>query len=300
MLFVIGGKLREVHFPQVIKDEEWTELEKLLTLPPNARSKLDEYIGFCRELRDDATRVFGDRWFNKLSAAIKAEENSKKALDAMIAEPAFFDALAMGLDGQQKIPASELQSVRESLKRASTEKQRLVKWYNDAPERVHHARTGQKTGRTALVVLVQALNRFLIQNTGRPISTGTTGNLMEFVVRACVIAFPHLLDRDRKETIVRKPYDRAELRVRKAIEQVLKDHLANEQSEQISDWQHLVPDWKPATHLILGKGGSHLFSQRRRPRGVAYRKQSSNYLDLSCRTACFSRNCCSTIKNGTS
>ena len=46
--------------------------------------------------------MFGDHWFNKLSAAIEAEEGSKKALDAMIAEPAFFDALAMGLDGQHE------------------------------------------------------------------------------------------------------------------------------------------------------------------------------------------------------
>ena len=71
-----------------------------------------------------------------------------------------------------KIPATELQLIREYLKRASAEKQRLVNWYKNALERVHHDRTGQKTGRTALVVLVQALNRCLIHYTGRPISTG--------------------------------------------------------------------------------------------------------------------------------
>ena len=258
MLFLIGGELREVHFPQVIKDEEWTELEKLLTLPLNARSTLDEYIGFCRELRDDATGVFGDHWFNKLSAAIEAEEGSKKALDAMIEEPAFFDALAMGLDGQHKIPATELQLIREYLKRASAEKQRLVNWCKNALEQLNHERTGQKTGRTALVVLVQALNRCLIHYTGRPVTTGA-GNLMEFVVSVCTIAFPRLLDPDRKETIVRKPYDRAEQRVRKVIEEVLKDHLANEQSHEISDWQHLVPDWKPATRLVLEAKGVHIY-----------------------------------------
>jgi len=278
MLFVIGGELREAHFPQVIKDEEWTELEKLLTLPLNARSTLDEYVGFCRELRDDATSEFGDHWFNKLSAAIEAEEGSKKALDAMIAKPSFFDALAMGLDGQQKIPATELQSIREYLKRASAEKQRLVNWYKDALERVHHDRTGQKTGRTALVVLVQALNRCLIRYTGRPISTGA-GNLMEFVVRVCVIAFPRLLDPDRKETIVRKPYDRAEQRVRKVIEQVLKDHLANEQSEEISDWQHLVPDWKPATRLVLEAKGVHIYFCQDGDR-VEWRIESTQALNL--------------------
>jgi hypothetical protein len=259
MLFVIGGELREVNFPQVFKDEEWTELEKLLPLPLNARSTLDEYVGFRRELRDDATREFGDHWFNKLSAAIEAEEGSKKALDAMIAEPAFFDALAMGLDGQSKIPATEVQSIREYLKRASAEKQRLVNWYNNALKRVHHDRTGQKTGRTALVVLVQALNRCLIRYTGRPISTGK-GNLMQFVVKVCIIAFPSLLEPDRKETAPRKkPYDRAERRVRKVIEQVLKDHLANEQSEEIIDWQDLVPDWKPATRLVLEAKGVHIY-----------------------------------------
>jgi hypothetical protein len=261
MHFIIGGELREVHFPQAIKDEEWTELLKLLTLPPNARSELDEYIGFCRELRDDATRLFGDRWFNILSAVLKPEQDSKKTLDDMIAQPEFFDALAMGLDGQQNIPAKELQSIRDWLKRVSTEKQRLVEWYKEALHRLHHVRTGQQTGRSALVVLVQALNRWLIDYTGSPISTGT-GTLLEFVVKVCVIAFPSLLDPDRKETVVRKPYDRAELRVKKAIGQVLKEHFANLQSEEISlqsedisGWQHLVPDWKPATHLVIrGKG----------------------------------------------
>jgi hypothetical protein len=268
MLFVIGGELREVHFPQVIKDEEWTELEKLLTLPLSARSTLDEYIGFCRELRDDATRVFGNHWFNKLSAAIEAEESSKKALDAMIAEPAFFDTLAMGLDGQHKIPATELQLIREYLKRASAEKQRLVNWYKNALARVHHDRTGQKTGRTALVVLVQAINRCLKDYTNKPISTGK--RRLSFVVKVCTIAFPDLQDSNRKEkkvvchespervAAVRK-YIRAERRVKKVIEQVLKDHLANEQSEEIIDWQRLVPDWKPATHLVLEAEGVHIY-----------------------------------------
>jgi hypothetical protein len=172
MHFIIGGELREVHFPQAIKDEEWTELLKLLTLPPNARSELDEYIGFCRELRDDATRLFGDRWFNILSAVLKPEQDSKKTLDDMIAQPEFFDALAMGLDGQQNIPAKELQSIRDWLKRVSTEKQRLVEWYKEALQRLHHVRTGQQTGRSALVVLVQALNRWLIDYTGSPIQQG--------------------------------------------------------------------------------------------------------------------------------
>ena len=278
MLFLIGGELRQVHFPQVIKDEEWTELEKLLTLPLNARSTLDEYVGFCRELRDDATREFGDRWFKKLSAAIEAEEGSKKVLDAMIAEPGFFDALAIGLDGQSKIPATELQSIREYLKRASAEKQRLVNWYNNAVKRVHHDRTGQKTGRTALVVLVQALNRCLIRFTGRPISTGK-GNLMQFVVKVCIIVFPSLLDPDRKEMAPRKkPYDRAERRVRKVIEH-LKDHLANEQSEEIIDWQDLVPDWKPATRLVLEAKGVHIYFCKDRNR-VEWQVKNTQALNL--------------------
>jgi hypothetical protein len=43
---------------------------------------------------------------------------------------------------------------------------------------------------------------------------------------------------------------------------VLKGHLANEQSEEISDWQHLVPDWKPATHLVLEAKGDHIYFRK--------------------------------------
>jgi hypothetical protein len=128
---------------------------------------------------------------------------------------------------------------------------------------------------------MQALNRFLIEYTGRPITTGTTGRLMEFVVRVCVIAFPHLLDPDRKETIVRKPYDRAELRVKKAIERVLKDHLSNEQSEKIRDWQHLVLDWKPATHLVLEAKGVHIYFCKD-DHHTEWRVKSTEALNLIC------------------
>ena len=186
---------------------------------------------------------------------MKAEEDSKKALDAMIAEPAFFDALAMGLDGQEKIPTTELQSIREWLERVSAEKQLLVEWCEEAQQRVRHIKkTGPKTGRTALVVFVQTLNRFLKRHTNKPISTGK--GCLSFAVKVCTIAFPGLLEPDRKETIIRKPYDRAERRVKKAIEQALEDDF---ESEEISDWQHLVPDWKPATRLVLEAKGVHIY-----------------------------------------
>jgi hypothetical protein len=80
MLFVIGGELRDVHFPPAIKDDDWPEIERLSGLPPKARSELDEYIGFCRQLRNDATLKYHDRWFKALSAVIQAEEESKKRL----------------------------------------------------------------------------------------------------------------------------------------------------------------------------------------------------------------------------
>jgi hypothetical protein len=268
LLFVVGGELRELHFPPVINDEEWGELEKLLTLPPKARSELDDYIGFCRELRDDATGKFGNHWFNLLSAVINKERVSKKALDDMIEEPEFFEALAMGLDGQEKIPAKELQLMREWLKSVSAEKQRLVEWYEQAQQRVRHIqKTGQKTGRTALGVFVQALNRCLERHTNKPISTGKW--CLPFVVKVCTIAFPDLQDPNREETKVvdheneqrreelQKDF-RAERRVKKAIEEFQDDS----ESERMSDWQHLVPGWKPATQLVLEGHGIKMYVRK--------------------------------------
>lgn len=276
MLFVIGGELREVRFPNnAIKDADWIKFQQLSGLPLKARFVLNEYIGFCRELRADATRKFGGRWFNKLSAVIQAELGSKRTLDNVIAESEFFDALAMGLDGQERIPVKELKVIRKWLKHVSAEKQRSLDWYKKALQRVHHGRTGQKTGRTALVALVQAINDCLLSYTSNRISTGS-GDLLEFVVKVCVIAFPELLDPDRKEKVVSKPYDRAERKVRKAIEQVLKHYLAGENSEKLNDWQHLMPDWKPATKLVLeGKGVQIYFCKGRKARQLLIKSNSS-------------------------
>lgn len=260
MLFLIGGELRERHFPTLLTDDDWSELEKLSGLPPKARHELDDYIGFCRELRADATTKFGDFWFNKLAALIKAEKESKKQLDGMIKSGEFFRALAMGLDGQEQIPAKELQLIRDWIERASEEKVRLLDWYNEARQRVHHYSTGEKTGRTALIEFVKCLNKCLLRHTKQPVTTGNR-NLLGFVVKVCVIAFPDLIRFVRKERKVRMGstqkirYDRAERRVRKAIEQVTKQHYSRSWDEEITDWQHLVPGWKPVGHLDIEAKG---------------------------------------------
>jgi len=250
MLFIIGGELREKHFSKTITDEDWLEIEKLSGLPPQARSEIDEMIGYCRELRCDASRKYKDLWFDKLSAVMEVETASKKALDDMIGQPDFFKALAMGLDGQVQIPDKELQLIREWLKRTSKQKQRLLDWYREAQNRVHHFRTGQRTGRTALVELVTRLNEPLLHHTGKRISAGKTN--LKFAVKVCTIAFPDLQKPYRKERRARSPYERAEHRikyeraerkVKKAIEQFVNERANDEGLDRISNWQDLIPGW---------------------------------------------------------
>lgn len=248
MLFLIGGELRERLYPPVIKEADWKTIEKLSGLPEKARHEIDDYIGYCRELRHDVTRQSGDYWFDKLSAVIHAEKSSKNVLDRMIANRRFFEALATGLDGQEQIPANELQLIRDWLKRLSAEKARLLDWYAKARQRVHHGRTGQRTGRTALFVFVRGINHLLLDYTKRPISTAKKS--MEFLVQVCKIAFPDLVDRVRKEKESTEE-DRAYRRVKKVVEQVLKEHNDNDHTEPMVGWQHLIPGWKPADHLDI-------------------------------------------------
>lgn len=244
----------------MIKDEEWAKLKQLLPLPPEARSELDDYIGYCRELRLDASRTkYGDLWFKTLCKVIKTEEDSKEALDGMIAKQDFFDAIAMGLDGQEKIPVKELKVIRKWLRHVSAEKRRLLKWYKEALQRVHNSRTGQRTGRAALVQFMNDLNRCLIRHTKTPISTGK-GNELEFLVSVCKIAFPDLQEPyPRRIEKKSSEEDRAYRRVKKAIEPVLKEYLAGEVSHEIRPWQHLIPDWKPATNLVLDEKGVQIY-----------------------------------------
>ena len=60
MLFIVGGRFREVHFqtPKIF-DDEWDKIVQLSGLPPDsrsARSELQDYVGLYRELRFDAQR----------------------------------------------------------------------------------------------------------------------------------------------------------------------------------------------------------------------------------------------------
>lgn len=258
MLFVIGGELREVDCTGdiTIDDEQWASIEKLSGLPPKARHELNDYIGYCKELRNDSTDEFGNRfWFDKLTALIKEENKSKKRLDNMINSGGFFEALQTGLDGQERIPTTELHLIRAWIINLSADKQNLLDWYNNARQRVHHWRTGERTGRTAHIVLVQLINGCLLRHTHKRISTA--GNTLEFVTKVCVIAFPYLLEPNRQEKKLRIgavnkiKFDRAVERVKNLVEEVVNEHLGKDESRKISDWQHLVPGWKPADHLNI-------------------------------------------------
>ncbi len=171
-----------------------------------------------------------------------------------------------------------MQAIRKWLRRISEEKRKLLDWCDKAQERVHYkGRTGQKTGRTSLFVLVQLLNGILNRYMGDVISTGkrSTGerNFLKYVIKVCIIAKPDLLEPwraekkarvpiDRAEKTVRFPIDRAEGRVKKVIEAVLKEYYAEQQTYPMQDWEALIPDWVPAKKLSLRNSGIGVYFRR--------------------------------------
>jgi hypothetical protein len=136
MLFIVGGEIREVHFPPVIKDEQWSKIAELSGLPPEARPELDDYIGFYRELRLDAQAKYGPLW-KEVRRARAMEVKSRETLKALISNENIFFALAIGLDGQEKIPAREVAIIRRWLTDSLEEKTKVLGWYDKALTRLH-------------------------------------------------------------------------------------------------------------------------------------------------------------------
>ena len=95
----------------MISDDQWTTISELSGLPDEARILLDDYIGYCRELRQDAKEQCGEVWQYALSAVRNAEDKCKEMLENVISNSKgngkisktdFFDALAMGLDVRKR------------------------------------------------------------------------------------------------------------------------------------------------------------------------------------------------------
>jgi hypothetical protein len=266
MLFVVGGRLREVHFPAILQNGEWDEIKTLSGLPDKARPELDDSIGYCRQLLLDSKEKYGTLWDNALAALREAERASLDASHNILTDE-FFDALSIGLDGQETIPLKEVQAIRGWLKRILEDKRKFLDWCDKAHKRVHYrARTGEKTGRTSLFVLVQLLNGILYRYMVDVISTGQLmrdgRNSLQYVTKVCVIAQPDLLEPRRAEKIIRKPKDRAEQRVKKVIEEVLKEHNLGGQTYQMQDWGELIPDWIPAKKLSLRSTGIRVYFRK--------------------------------------
>jgi hypothetical protein len=235
MLFIVGGQIREVHFPRILEDEQWNRMAELSGLPPEARSEIDDYIGYYRELRPDAQTEYGRLW-KKLDGARKKEIASLKTLHAIILNPNFFPALAMGLDGQEKIPAGEVAVIRKRLEGFCKEKQSLVDWYNKAVTRLHHGERGRH--RSSLFTLVLLLNSLLMKYTGKRISRAKRRkgkqDAYEYVWEVCRIANPDL------ELNPNKGRNTVDGVIRQVVTQV----LGNEDSIGIQSWAELIPHWK--------------------------------------------------------
>jgi hypothetical protein len=246
MRFIVGERVQEVRYPPVIQEEEWNKLSKLSGLPNEARRLLDEYIGYYRELKLDAHKKYGERWYDALCETRDTETQAIKKLEALLSKENFFDALAIGLDAQQKIFPKETEVIRDWLMQSLKEKRKLLEWYGKAMTRVHYyGRTGIKTGRTSLLGLVRDLNDVLKQYTGDRITTGKKRkdgrDIFQCVWYICLIADPELASKG----------DRGRSTVKKAIEKVLEDYLALDHPLDIEGWVQVMPNAVEAESLSI-------------------------------------------------
>jgi hypothetical protein len=245
MLFLLGGRLREVHFQNPkITDELWSEITKVSGLPQEARAEVQDCIGLYRQLRRDAERENRGLW-KKLAATRDNEKKTLKSLTALVADPNFLPALSMGLDGQDEIPKKELESIRQWLGQKCDEKQKLVDWYERSIDRLHHRQRGPKKGRDSLFSLVYLLNSILDTYTGVKLSRSKAKNggrnSFDYALKVCQIAEPNLAHRT----------DRGLPQVEEVAKQVIKEYRSHEDSFEISSWEELMPKWRPATNLVL-------------------------------------------------
>jgi hypothetical protein len=244
VLFIVGGRFREVHFQsRKLSDEEWDKIAELSGLPPDSRSELQDYVGLHRELRFDAQRKYGSFLWKKLLEARNKEQQSLKCLEAMISNPNFFPAIAIGLEDQIKIFDEELDVIRTWLKQCSEQKRKLVKWYDKAVTRLRHRHRGPTT--SSLFNLVRLLNSLLKKHTGRRISRAKRRNGkrndFDYVWEVCRIAEPDL----------EKDPNRGRKQVDEIVRRVATEDRANEDSFEIEGWGELIPDWRPANDISL-------------------------------------------------
>jgi len=250
MLFVIGGRLRRINHPACVTDQQWNEIVTLSGLPQEARAAIDDYIGLYRDLRRDAQGEYPALW--KQAVDVMEEEiKSKEKLCALRDDPNFFSALRMGIDGQDKIPETELTVMLLWLDSILKEKNELMKWLDNALDRLHHVRETndaeqssqaprhrgkRKPSRDSLMILVRLLSILLHRYTGKKLSRGTKRESEKpslYVRKICQIANPQLRDGT----------------INQAIKETVTELAAHESSAGIGTWEKLMPGWKPATHF---------------------------------------------------
>jgi hypothetical protein len=178
MIFV-GRHTRQVHFPPVITDDQWSRIVQRSGLPPEARFHIDNLIGLYRQLRTDAKANHGNLW-KKLQLARDSEAKSLRRLDDVISDQNASTAIATGLDGQLEISSDKSAAIEPYLQQSRKEKQSLLDWYDKALARVRSRKTGPRTGQ---------LNKLLKAYTGKRISRSTNSNTpFDYVWEVCHIA----------------------------------------------------------------------------------------------------------------
>jgi hypothetical protein len=236
MLFVVGNGLREVPFDSgKMSDQQWNKISELSALPPEARTQLEEYIGFYRDLRRDAQHDYLGLW-EILSDARNTEQKSLGRLTELLQTPQFFLGLAIGLSDQAPIFDPELALVREWLTQLYEEKKKLVDWYDKAEARLRQI--GQRGPRkSSLHNLVHLLN-YLLERYGRQrITQSQRSN--ELVWQVCQIADPDLKG------------DKGRSRIRNVIKEIADEYGPREYDFEVEGWGELIPHWKRTKKLDL-------------------------------------------------
>jgi hypothetical protein len=169
-MIIIGRDTPELQFPTVLEYEEWSRIAQATNLPDDARTEevrahINDFIGFYHQ--SQSTAKSQKTACKKLQDTKNVLPKCCESLHDLLSDLEIFAAIAIGFDGQMKIPPellskvqSHLQKVYQTLYKDSTVTLHVL---DKALKRVRRTKHGPRTGRDSLDLLVRLLNSLLKQ-----------------------------------------------------------------------------------------------------------------------------------------
>jgi len=241
-------------------DPRWVKIKELSGLGDEALSEFNSFVGFYREeLRVDASRDIDNELWKQAVAAKNALSLALQEVKQLNSNPAFFEVLRVGLDGQDMIPSESVDRIRQHRQEREKQIEKDIDWYENALKRMHHdERSG---GWQSLLALVRLLNILLKKYTGHRVQQSFNHyqpgrrNYYHYVREACEFANRELSEsaiREAVKQIVREESEEEEFEtgfVRN--KRTSKKKPRREQAWDIGNWHILLPGCEDRTKYVV-------------------------------------------------